>query len=526
MPVQALPDVDVPILVVTVPYLGAAPEEVESGVCARLEESVVGILGIREIRSISDEGVCTVQLQLYFDADPAEVLGEVEAQINAIDTFPDETERPIVRVVTFANVVAEVAVTGPSDERTLKELGRRVRDDLLRQPGIAQARVVNSRPYEISVEVSQAALLGNQLTFDDVAAAIRQRSVDLPGGAIRTDQRELLVRTSGQAYTGRELGELVLTARDDGTRVLLKDVARMVDGFADSSQGLRFDARPAALVQIVRVGNQDLREVAAAVRQYVAESGSRYPDGVELTLWNDESTLLSDRIGALADNALQGLLLVLVLLALFLRPHLAVWVAAGIPIAFLGAIFLVYWLGYSIDSISVIGFILALGMLVDDAVVVGESVFAAHRDGAGQLSGAIRGCAARRAPGDVRRAYDRRGLRAAAFRRRRCRRGPRCDVRRCPLLPGMVADRMHHGAPGTPRPSQPADAAWRVRRDVPGGGGPGRHDRDARPAFRNRGGGGCRHAGLRGTRPRRAAQARDGLRAHAGSVRVGVGAIS
>lgn len=391
LPVQTLPDVEVPIVVVTVPYLGAAPEEVESGVCARVEESVVGILGIREVRSISDEGVCTVQLHLFFDADSPRVLGEVETQVNAIDTFPEETERPIVRVVTFANVVAEVAVTGPSDERTLKELGRRVRDDLLRQPGIAQARVVNTRPYEISVEVSQGALLRNRLTFDDVAAAVRQRSVDLPGGAIKTDQRELLLRTSGQAYTGRELEELVLTARDDGTRVLLKDVARVVDGFADTSQALRFDGRPAALVQVVRVGGQDLREVAGAVRQYVAESASRYPDGVELTLWNDESTLLSDRLGALADNALQGLLLVLVLLALFLRPHLAVWVAAGIPIAFLGAIFLVYWLGYSIDSISVIGFILALGMLVDDAVVVGESVFAAHREGAGQLSGAIRG---------------------------------------------------------------------------------------------------------------------------------------
>ena len=391
IPVRVYPDLEVPLITVTVPYLGAAPEEVESGVCIRIEEQLEGIVGIKEIRSIADEGLCTVQVKLFFDADPTTALGEVETQVNAIVTFPEETEKPIVRLVALANVVSEIAVTGPTDERALKELARRVRDDVLRQPNITHASVANTRPYEISIELSQPALLRNRLTFDDVAATVRKGSVDLPGGSIKTDQGELLLRTRGQAYWGPELENLVVTARDDGTRVLLKDVARVVDGFADTSQALRFNGKPAALVQVSRVGNQDLREISETVRRYVDESVGRYPEGVELTLWNDESTLLTDRLGALVDSGVQGLLMVLVLLALFLRPHLALWVAAGIPIAFLGAIFLVYWLGYSIDAISLVGFILALGMLVDDAVVVGESAYVAHRRGAGQLAGAIEG---------------------------------------------------------------------------------------------------------------------------------------
>ena len=391
IPVRVYPDLDVPLVTVTVPYLGAAPEEVESGVCIRVEEQLEGIVGIKEILSIADEGLCTVQVNLFFDADPATVLGEVETQVNAIVTFPEETEKPIVRLVALANVVSEIAVTGPMDERALKELARRVRDDILRQPNITHASVANTRPYEISIELSQPALLRNRLTFDDVATAVRKGSVDLPGGSIKTDQGELLLRTRGQAYWGPELENLVVTARDDGTRVLLKDVARVVDGFADTSQALWFNGKPAALVQVSRVGNQDLREISETVRRYVDESAGNYPEGVKLTLWNDESTLLTDRLGALVDSGVQGLLMVLVLLALFLRPHLALWVAAGIPIAFLGAIFLVYWFGYSIDAVSLVGFILALGMIVDDAVVVGESTYVSHRGGAGQLAGAIEG---------------------------------------------------------------------------------------------------------------------------------------
>ena len=391
IPVKTYPDVEIPIISVSVPYLGAAPEEVESGVCTRIEERVEGITGVKELNSIASEGLCTTNVELFFDADSARVLDEVQNQVNSIDTFPEETEKPIVRYLELTTIVVEIAVTGPTDERALKELGQRVRNDILALPGITHADLANVRPYEISVEVSEQSLLRNGLTFDEVASAVRKRSVDLPGGSIKTGSNEVLLRTRGQAYWGHELEKLEVTTRADGTRVLLEDVARVVDGFEDTGQTLSFDGKPAALIQVARVGNQDLRQVSETVRQFVETSASRYPQGVALTLWNDESVLVTDRLSTLVDSGVQGLLLVLILLALFLRPHLAIWVAAGIPIAFLGAIFLIYWFGYSIDAISVIGFILALGMLVDDAVVVGESVYVAHQSGSGQLAGAIEG---------------------------------------------------------------------------------------------------------------------------------------
>ena len=391
IPVKMYPDVEIPIISVSVPYLGAAPEEVETGVCTRIEERVEGITGVKELNSIASEGLCTTNVELFFDADSARVLDEVQNQVNSIDTFPEETEKPIVRFLELTTIVVEVAVTGPTDERALKELGQRVRNDILALPGITHADLANVRPYEISVEVSEQSLLRNGLTFDEVAAAVRKRSVDLPGGSVKTGSNEVLLRTRGQAYWGHELEKLEVTTGADGTRVLLEDVARVVDGFEDTGQTLRFDGKPAALVQVARVGNQDLRQVSETVREFVENSASRYPQGVALTLWNDESILVTDRLSTLVDSGVQGLLLVLILLALFLRPHLAIWVTAGIPIAFLGAIFLIYWFGYSIDAISVIGFILALGMLVDDAVVVGESVYVAHQRGSGQLAGAIEG---------------------------------------------------------------------------------------------------------------------------------------
>ncbi|MYE49106.1 MAG: hypothetical protein F4X96_06705 [Gammaproteobacteria bacterium] len=391
IPVKLYPDFDLPVITVTVPYLGAAPDEVESGICTRIEEQIEGINGIKEVRSTAMEGRCNVVVELFHDADRFLVLDDVDAQINAIDTFPQEAEKPIIQLVTPSSVVMEIAVTGPADERALKEMARRVRDDILRLDGVTHAEVTNARPYEISVEVSELSLSRNNLTFDDVANALRQRSLDLPGGTVKTREGEVLLRTSGQAYWGREIENLLVTTRNDGTRVLVKDVARVVDGFEDTSQSLTFNDRPAALVQVSRMGEQDIRLITETVKDFVARSSSRYPEGVQVQVWKDESKLVTGRLGALVDSGVQGLLLVLLLLALFLRPHLALWVAAGIPIAFLGALFLMYSLGFSIDSISVIGFILALGMLVDDAVVVGESTYVAHRRGAGQLAGAIQG---------------------------------------------------------------------------------------------------------------------------------------
>ncbi|MCY3857090.1 MAG: efflux RND transporter permease subunit [Rhodospirillales bacterium] len=391
IPVKPYPDFEVPAVVVSMAYPGAAPEEVEAGVCRLIEDRVEGIVGIKTVRSTAAEGLCTVRMDLVFDADHQRAADEIQSRVRSIDTFPADAEQLLVRRVMWTNVVAEVVVTGPAEERALKELGRRVRDDLLNLPGITQVGLANDRPYEISVEISEASLQRQGMTFDDVARALRRRSVDLSGGAIASGAGEVLLRTRGQAYWGEEFEEFAVRVRPDGIRVLLKDVARIVDGFADTDQGLWFDGRRAVLLQIARVGNQDARGIVTAVREYIQAAAARYPDGVRLTLWTDESSQLADRLSTLIDAGAQGLLLVLILLMLFLRPHLAIWVAVGIPVAFLGAAFLIYLLGLSLDAVSIIGFIIALGMIVDDAVVVGESTHAAQRSSESRLAGAVRG---------------------------------------------------------------------------------------------------------------------------------------
>ena len=391
MPVTFFPDVEIPQINVSVAYLGAAPEEVEEGVCIRIEEELEGIEGVKEIRSSANEGMCTVSVEIYESADESRALDDVKNRIDSIDTFPEETEKPIVNLITQIRNVLDIALTGPTDERTLKELAEQIRDDIMQLPGVTQSSVSNARPYEISIEVSEASLRRNGLSFDQVASAVRKGSLDLPGGSIKTAAGEILLRTKGQAYWGDEYENLVVKTGPDGTRLYLKDVARVVDGFADTDQSLRFNGKPAALIQVSRMGEQDLLEVSGAVKQFLKDLKPRLSEGVELTVWNDDSVIVEDRLSTLLDSGRQGFLMVLILLALFLRPRLAFWVSVGVPVAFLGAIFLTNAIGLSIDAISIFGFILVLGILVDDAIVIGESVHSRHQEGLEQLPGAIEG---------------------------------------------------------------------------------------------------------------------------------------
>lgn len=391
MPQKSFPDLDIPVISITVPYLGAAPEEVEQGVCIRIEEELEGVEGVKHIRSNANEGACSVSVELVEDADSGKALDDVKNRVDAIDTFPVETEKPIVNLVSIVRAVLDIAVTGPSDERTLKVIGQQVRDDISKLPGVTQVELRNTRPYEVSIEVSESSLRRNSLSFDDVAQAVRTRSLDLPGGSIKTSGGEILLRTQGQAYWGSEYEQLILRTAPDGTRLYLKDVATVVDGFADTDQMLRFDGEPAALVRVSRIGSQDIIDITEVVRAYLATAATGLPEGVELTVWNDGSALLRDRLDTLLNSARQGFLMVLLLLALFLRPRLAFWVSVGVPVAFLGAIFGSYVLGLSLDTISLFGFILVLGLLVDDAIVVGENVHSQQQRTGNLLDGAVIG---------------------------------------------------------------------------------------------------------------------------------------
>ena len=372
---EVFPEFSLDMITVEVVYRGAAPEEVEEAVCVRIEEAVQGIDGIKKMTSTAGEGRGSVRIEVLPEYDVREVLEDVKARVDAIDTFPEETERPVTQELTSRFQVINISISGDADRLTLKRLGERVRDELTALPEISQAELSNVPPYEISIEVSEEALRRWGLTFDAVANAVRRSSIDLPGGSVETETGEILLRTKGQAYTGLEYEALPLVARPDGTKIFLRDVAQVIDGFEDTDQSAKMDGEPTVMVQVFRVGDQSAIEVADVVYRYVEQTRSAMPSGITLTTWQDNARILRGRINLLIKNAAGGLLLVFVFLALFLRLRLALWVTIGIPISFLGALATMPVFDVSINMMSLFSFILVLGIVVDDAIVVGENIF-------------------------------------------------------------------------------------------------------------------------------------------------------
>ncbi len=388
---EVFPEVELDRVSINVPYLGAAPEEVESGVILRIEEAIQGVDGIKEVQSTASEGSASVMVELELGADARRVVDEIKNQVDAITTFPVETEEPIIRELIARNQVTDIAVAGATDVFTLKAIAEQVRDDLSILPEITQVDIVSAPPYEISIEVSETALRRHGMTFDQVADAVRRSSLDLPGGSVRTDGGEILLRTIGQAYRGDEYEELVLWTRADGTRLRLGDVATVVDGFAETDQQARFDNDTTVMVSVFRTGDQSALDIAAAVNRYVEGMRARVPEGISLTIWQNQAEVLADRLSLMLRNGATGFLLVFIVLALFLQFRLAFWVSLGIPISFLGAIALMPTFDVSANVISLFAFILVLGIVVDDAIIVGENIFRHQENHGDALRGSIEG---------------------------------------------------------------------------------------------------------------------------------------
>lgn len=396
---EVFPEIAPNIVTVQVAYPGASPSEVEQGVCLRIEEAVEGISGVDRVTSTANEGIGLVVIEALESADLGTVLDDVENRVASITNFPANSEKPVVSRLVVRKEVISVAIYGDADEATLKRLAELARDRLAALPQITQVETAAVRPWEIAIEVAEDSLRRHGITFDDVARAVRAGSLDLPGGAIKADAGQTLLRVQGQAYRGEQFRDLAVLTRPDGARVTIGDVARVVDGLAEDDLSAHFDGKPAALLRVFRVGDQDAITVTAAVRDWVAGEGQRLlPAGVRMATWRDESVVLKGRIDLLVGNALQGLLLVFAILALFLQLRVAAWVAVGIPVAFLGAVALMPTLGVSINMISLFAFLLVLGIVVDDAIVVGENVAMHRRRGAGPLLASLRGASEVRIP--------------------------------------------------------------------------------------------------------------------------------
>jgi multidrug efflux pump subunit AcrB len=389
---EVFPEIEPNVVTVQVVYPSASPQEIEHGICERIEEAIDGIAGIDRITSTANEGVGLVVVETLQDADVETVLDDVRTRVDGIPNLPAGAEDPIVSRLVLRKEVVNVAVAGDLDEATLRRVAERARDALAALPQISQVELAAVRPWEVSIEVGEAELQRHGLTLGQVAEAVRRGSLDLPGGALRTADGDTMLRVVGQAYDREQFAQLPLLTAPDGSRILLGDVARIVDGFADQDLEARFDGRPTALLKVFRVGEQDAIAVTDAVRRWVAGDGQALlPPGCTLTTWRDESVILRSRIDLLLRNAAQGLLLVFVILTLFLQMRLAIWVAIGIPIAFLGAAAVMPVFDVSVNMISVFAFLLVLGIVVDDAIVVGENVMQRRRRGDPPMLASLRG---------------------------------------------------------------------------------------------------------------------------------------
>lgn len=388
---KTFPDINIEIIQIAVPYLGAAPEEVEEGVCVRIEEEIYGIEGVERITSNAAEGACGVTAELIDGYPTDRALAEIKNAVDSINTFPAETEKPVISHFSLKSNALQLVVSGDASERALRVWGEHIRDEIAALPGVTQVELTGARDYEVSIEVPEHALRRHGLTFDQVVAAVRRSSLDLPGGSIRTEAGEILLRAKGQAYRGEEFERLVVLTREDGTRLLLGEVANVVDGFVQDERSARFNGEPSVMIRVYRVGDQRVLDLVETVLAYVQMAEQRLPEGLHLTVWQNQGSYLKDRLGILVKNGRGGFILVFVVLALFLRLRLALWVALGVPISFLGALAMFPVAGLSIDVLTLFAFILVLGLLVDDAIVVGENVHTHQERDEAPLVAAITG---------------------------------------------------------------------------------------------------------------------------------------
>ena len=388
---EVFPEMSLDMINIMVPYLGASPSDVEEGVCTRVEEAIAGVEGIKRMTSTAAEGMGSTLVEVEEYADVKEVLDDVKAEIDTIITFPKETEKPIISELKTTFKVISIVLYGDVSEQTLRTLADRIRNEITDKENITQATISGIRPYEISIEVSEENLRRYNLSFDQVTRAVRNSSLDIPAGSVKTSGGEILVRTKGQKYYGLEFEEVIVVTRNDGTQIRLSDIATVRDEFQDMDLSARFDGERAAFIQISRTGEQDALDVARTVKEYVSERRSSLPAGVSLALWEDDTEFLRSRLNLLTRNGYIGLILVFVCLTFFLNVRLAFWTAMGIPISFLGAFWLLPLFDVTINMMSLFAFIMVLGLVVDDAIVVGENIFSYRQQGLQRLDAAVKG---------------------------------------------------------------------------------------------------------------------------------------
>ena len=389
---EAWPTVPFNHIEVSMAYPGATPDEVEESIVVKIEDQVSGLEDVKAVKSVAAPGMGSVRIQLKSGTDVGQALDDIEAAVGRIQSFPAGAERAVIREMTNRQSIIRLIVYGDVSERSLKELAYQVKDELAALPDVSEVDVTGVRDYEISIEAPLQRLRALGLTLEDIANAIRLGSLDLSAGSIDTRESKVRVRTLGQRYDQQDFEEIIVISRNDGTVVRLGDIAQVRDGFRKTDLIIRHQNQPAAFVEVYRVEGEPVMDVATAVREHIANVvAPSLPDGIGIVTWNDESQIYSERADLLLKNGILGLLLVFIALTLFLEIRLAVWVAVGLALSGIGALAVMLMFDLSISSISLFTFVLAIGIVVDDAIVVAEHIHHERRQGTPGVVAAIRG---------------------------------------------------------------------------------------------------------------------------------------
>ena len=378
---EVFPAIPVNYININMAYPGAGPKEVEEQIIIRIEEVIYNLDGIKHITSQARQGRGKITVEVATDHDMNKMLNDIKSRVDSVTTFPADAERPIVMEQILREEVIRVALFGDADESVLKQYGERIRDDLAALPDVDHAELKGVRDPQIDIELSEVAMRRYGISFNDVVNGIRRSSLNLPAGTIRAETGDIQIQTRGQAYVEDDFNSISISSRADGTEIKISDVAIVKDTFEERNSLVRFNGKPSVFLGI-SVGNQpDVVATTEAVKRYIEEEINYLPAELSIATWADYSMMFSGRLELLSTNAFGGLVLVFVVLMLFLRPQLAFWVALGIAVAYMGALWILPSMGLTLNMLSMFSFLLILGIIVDDAIVVGESIFRHQQEG-------------------------------------------------------------------------------------------------------------------------------------------------
>ena len=388
---ETFPDFTAQEVEVRVPYPGASAADVEEAICQRLEDAIDGINDVDEIRCEAREGLGVTVAKMREGGNITQFLDDVKTEVEAIDDFPEETELPITKQLGRTDQVVSVAVTGPMAVTDLKAYAEQLKARLLRLPSISLVTIQGFSERQLRVQVPAQVLRQYRLSPNDIANTISRQSIDLPAGSIKTRDRDLLIRFTDQRRSPGELSNLIVVGSRSGAEVRLGDIATIVDQFELDEEKTLFDGRRAALLQITKTKAEDSLVVVSAVQAFFERERQTAPPGVTFTLTQDMSSIVRDRLQLLTKNGIQGLVLVFLVMWLFFRLRFAFWVAAGLPVSFLGGLFFMALIGYSLNMITMLALLIALGLLMDDAIVISENIATHLRKGKTALDAAVDG---------------------------------------------------------------------------------------------------------------------------------------